>query len=707
VPPFDPQPTLTEVAGVAVFIPGEVEGYTTDQIVLIDGVARDPQPTLVPVGDTLEWQTPDYDVTIAFEQFVVTRPDRTVTTTGIIIADPTPNGFPANLTPSLWEVSEIRASGDGQAQGARRMIFGTLPSTPGFTLRRIATTSSTALTPNSLCESGQTYTQTTGYGIGTVIYNRLLWQRTADGALQLALATSGTTAGAAADNNSPTPRAFQRALTASAADATHGEIVMTIVGYEAGAPAVTAPGVTSTPSISGSTTPGSTLTATPATFSGSPTPTVTHRWYRDGVQNEAETALTYVTAAADVGKAITYASYGSNTGGNALSASSNAITVSQPAGIVYDVSTVAAAKQALEGCTGGETVRLTGTHNTTLSLTNKTYSSPVTFTSQNLSSPATFTTRAWDINNVNNLRIIGINCVGASTSGAHLQDGVATATKGTVAAKISFCDDVYVADCLFDRYYDGLALIGTTDCTIEYNTFRRIGRDNITWFSHATQSHTDLTIRRNLIHETLIYLPRHSEAGEHPDGIQGAMNWTSSGGSHPKNNGVTIEYNWIECVQEGCKMHGIFNGNSASRNPVTPADVTGGGYSLAVSAYQNMTVDNNYIYINHQQAIFLEGVDVGSYTRNWLRRSTSATTAARTPMFWFAPSDSTGLPAKYNNVVVTDNVVPVNPGPGQSIAVATGEVTITGTVVSTGSTPPVGWTTLTKSGASKNVGQRI
>jgi hypothetical protein len=76
-------------------------------------------------------------------------------------------------------------------------------------------------------------------------------------------------------------------------------------------------------------------------------------------------------------------------------------------------------------------------------------------------------------------------------------------------------------------------------------------------------------------------------------------------------------------------------------------------------------------------------------------------------MFWFAPSDSTGLPAKYNNVVVTDNVVPVNPGPGQSIAVATGEVTITGTVVSTGSTPPVGWTTLTKSGASKNVGQRI
>lgn len=78
--------------------------------------------------------------------------------------------------------------------------------------------------------------------------------------------------------------------------------------------------------IAGSTQQGSTLTATPGTWNGRPTPTLSYQWYRAGVAIGGETALTYVTQLADIGANITVRETATNTGGTAFQ-NSNAIAV--------------------------------------------------------------------------------------------------------------------------------------------------------------------------------------------------------------------------------------------------------------------------------------------------------------------------------------------------------------------------------------------
>ena len=89
------------------------------------------------------------------------------------------DGFPADLDASLFEYSEIRDAGAGGLVGARQWVFGTLPDHAGFKLHRVASTSPTALTPSTLCESGQTYLNAGSYAPGTVVYGRLVWYREA------------------------------------------------------------------------------------------------------------------------------------------------------------------------------------------------------------------------------------------------------------------------------------------------------------------------------------------------------------------------------------------------------------------------------------------------------------------------------------------------------------------------------------------------
>lgn len=81
------------------------------------------------------------------------------------------------------------------------------------------------------------------------------------------------------------------------------------------------------PVVSGTAVAGQTLTATPGTWTGTPTPTVTGNWQRNGVNISGATALTYnVNNTTDVGQNITYEETASNSAGT-VTADSNTLSI--------------------------------------------------------------------------------------------------------------------------------------------------------------------------------------------------------------------------------------------------------------------------------------------------------------------------------------------------------------------------------------------
>jgi surface protein len=92
-------------------------------------------------------------------------------------------------------------------------------------------------------------------------------------------------------------------------------------------PTAIAPVNTVAPVISGSTPVGSILTTTDGTWTGTPTPTFTYQWFRDGGATliGGATSSTYTTQPADIGSAVTCIVTGTNPGGSAT-ATSNSIT---------------------------------------------------------------------------------------------------------------------------------------------------------------------------------------------------------------------------------------------------------------------------------------------------------------------------------------------------------------------------------------------
>ena len=88
-----------------------------------------------------------------------------------------------------------------------------------------------------------------------------------------------------------------------------------------------APSNSVAPVISGSTPVGSILTTTNGTWTGTPTPTFTYQWVRDGGATliGGATSSTYTTQPADIGSAVTCIVAGTNIGGSAT-ATSNSIT---------------------------------------------------------------------------------------------------------------------------------------------------------------------------------------------------------------------------------------------------------------------------------------------------------------------------------------------------------------------------------------------
>lgn len=87
------------------------------------------------------------------------------------------------------------------------------------------------------------------------------------------------------------------------------------------------------PSVSGSTTVGSTLTSSTGTWGGAPTVfTYAYQWKRAGSDISSATSSTYVTVSADIGNAVTCQVTATNVAGTASATSSNSITVTAPVG---------------------------------------------------------------------------------------------------------------------------------------------------------------------------------------------------------------------------------------------------------------------------------------------------------------------------------------------------------------------------------------
>lgn len=74
------------------------------------------------------------------------------------------------------------------------------------------------------------------------------------------------------------------------------------------------------PTITGTAQVGQVLTAN-ATFTGTPAPTLTYRWFAGGVVIEGETAATFTPTAAEQGDAITVEVTGTSTNGYAVATS--------------------------------------------------------------------------------------------------------------------------------------------------------------------------------------------------------------------------------------------------------------------------------------------------------------------------------------------------------------------------------------------------
>jgi hypothetical protein len=90
------------------------------------------------------------------------------------------------------------------------------------------------------------------------------------------------------------------------------------VGAESAAvgPITAPPANTAAPAVTGTTVTGSTLTTTNGTWTGSPTPTYTRQWLRDGNNIGAATGLTYVLVALDEGTMISCRVTGTNSAGS-------------------------------------------------------------------------------------------------------------------------------------------------------------------------------------------------------------------------------------------------------------------------------------------------------------------------------------------------------------------------------------------------------
>ena len=164
-------------------------------------------------------------------------------------------------------------------------------------------------------------------------------------------ATSSTYVTVATDGGHPVSCAVMASNTAGSGLATSNALSIA-------APVGVPPVNTVAPVASGALTIGSTLSCTQGTWTGSPTPTYTYQWQRNGVNIPGATSSTYVTVAADGGTSVSCRVTASNTAA-VVSATSNALAVTTaPLGAAW--STADASLNSITLSNGGLTATPTG-----------------------------------------------------------------------------------------------------------------------------------------------------------------------------------------------------------------------------------------------------------------------------------------------------------------------------------------------------------
>lgn len=136
-------------------------------------------------------------------------------------------------------------------------------------------------------------------------------------------------------------------------------------------PTPVAPVATVNPVISGNLVRGSTLTAVAATWTGTPTPTVTRTWLRDGVAISGANNLTYVTVAADEGAIISFLEYGTNTAGTVTAYSNNLGPITAVAGTLPSALTAPSISAVIPVIVGAVLTRVAGTYSNATSITGR------------------------------------------------------------------------------------------------------------------------------------------------------------------------------------------------------------------------------------------------------------------------------------------------------------------------------------------------
>ena len=146
---------------------------------------------------------------------------------------------------------------------------------------------------------------------------------------------------------SPIAGATASSFVLRAADAGHTLVVSVTATNSVGsagansnpsAPIQAPPANPTAPTLSGTAAVGQTLTSTPGTWTGYPTPTLSYSWWRCNSIGQAcatiagATATTYTIVAADVGHAVRLYVRGTNSAGTLLNRSSNYTAVVPPAG---------------------------------------------------------------------------------------------------------------------------------------------------------------------------------------------------------------------------------------------------------------------------------------------------------------------------------------------------------------------------------------
>jgi hypothetical protein len=162
---------------------------------------------------------------------------------------------------------------------------------------------------------GQTLTAADGTwgGFPTPTLTRK-WQR--DG-VDIASATGTTYVLVTADGDHQVSVLVTATNSAGSASASSDAVII--------APITAAPINTVLPSFTGTPTVGQTLTASDGTWTGTPSPTLSRKWQRDGVDIASATGTTYLLAAGDSGKQVSVLVTGTNTVGSASASSGTAL----------------------------------------------------------------------------------------------------------------------------------------------------------------------------------------------------------------------------------------------------------------------------------------------------------------------------------------------------------------------------------------------